>query len=229
VPKSIFKHMIKTLKESQLINRAWIPYGRLISEILNQGEFLKALSETSGFTDDMLGTVTGKIINGSTLGNMRLIKQEAITKLETDWKETKVSSNLMEGFPLICKQDPFTYMIIWKASVKKSNWKIFQKRCMVVLSKWLRAGKQRESHFHKLSTLKKLLNNQQREPRRLRKKKLMKEPVLVYKPSRKKLKTLVILRFWVKGLEILRKRHLHHLSMLSFLLLKGQRNQLLGS
>lgn len=26
VPKYIFKHMIKTLKESQLINRAWIPY-----------------------------------------------------------------------------------------------------------------------------------------------------------------------------------------------------------
>jgi len=68
MPKYIFKHMIKTLKESQLIKRAWIPYGRLISEILNQGEFLKALSETRGFTDEQLGTVTGKIINGSTLG-----------------------------------------------------------------------------------------------------------------------------------------------------------------
>jgi len=30
VPKYIFKHMIKTLKESQLNNRTWIPYGRLI-------------------------------------------------------------------------------------------------------------------------------------------------------------------------------------------------------
>jgi len=35
VPKYIFKHMIMTLKESQLIKRASIPYGRLISEILN--------------------------------------------------------------------------------------------------------------------------------------------------------------------------------------------------
>jgi len=35
VPKYNFKHMIKTLKESQLIKRAWIPYGRLILEILN--------------------------------------------------------------------------------------------------------------------------------------------------------------------------------------------------
>jgi len=98
--------MIKTLKESQLIKRAWIPYGIFISEILNQGGFLNALSETRGFTDDMLGTVTCKIINGSTLGNMRLIKQEAITKLDTDLKESRVSSNLMEGFPPICKMDP---------------------------------------------------------------------------------------------------------------------------
>jgi len=51
VPKYIFKHMIKALKESQKIKRSWIPYGRLISEILHQGGFLKALSETRGFTD----------------------------------------------------------------------------------------------------------------------------------------------------------------------------------
>jgi len=44
---------------SSLNNRTWIPYGRLISEIFNQ----RGLSETRGFTDDMLGTVTSKIIN----------------------------------------------------------------------------------------------------------------------------------------------------------------------
>jgi len=31
VPKYIFKHMIKTLRESQLNNRVWVPYGRLVS------------------------------------------------------------------------------------------------------------------------------------------------------------------------------------------------------
>ena len=36
VPKYFFKHMIKTLRESQTINRTWIPYGRLISKILHQ-------------------------------------------------------------------------------------------------------------------------------------------------------------------------------------------------
>jgi len=113
VPKYIFKHMIKTLKESQLINRAWIPYGRLISEIFNQGGLLRGLSETRGFTDDMLGTVTSKIINGSTLANMRLIKPETIIKLETDLKESRVFSNLMEGFPPICKQDPLDVQLFY--------------------------------------------------------------------------------------------------------------------
>jgi len=98
--------MIKALKESQTIKRSWIPYGRLISEILHQGGFLKALSETRGFIDQQLGTVTGKIINGSTLRNMTLIKKDAYKKLETDLKESRTISNLREGFPPICKQDP---------------------------------------------------------------------------------------------------------------------------
>jgi len=57
------------------------------------------------FTDQELGTVAGKIINGSTLGNMSLIKQEVVKKLDTDMKESRVSSNLMENFPPICKKD----------------------------------------------------------------------------------------------------------------------------
>ena len=98
--------MIKALKESQIIKRSWIPYGRLISVILHQGGFLKALSETRGFTNQQLGTVIWKIINGSTLRNMTIIKKDAYKMLETDLKESRTVSNLMEGFPLICKQDP---------------------------------------------------------------------------------------------------------------------------
>jgi len=106
VPKYIFKHMIKSLNESQSIKRTWVPYGRLISEILHQGGFLKALRETRGFTDQQLGIVTRKIINGRTLRNMTLIKKDAYKKLETNLKESKEISNLMEDFPPICKQDP---------------------------------------------------------------------------------------------------------------------------
>jgi len=66
---------------------------------------LKALEHTTVFTNQELGTVTGKIINGGTLGNMRLIKQEVIKKLDTDMKESRVSLNLMENFPPICKEE----------------------------------------------------------------------------------------------------------------------------
>ena len=61
----------------------------------------------------MVGTVTGKIINGGTLANMRLIKPEAIIKLETVLKESRVSSNLIEGFPPICKQDPLDVQLFY--------------------------------------------------------------------------------------------------------------------
>jgi len=37
---------------------------------------------------------------------MTLIKKDANKKFETDMKESKAISNLMEGFPPICKQDP---------------------------------------------------------------------------------------------------------------------------
>jgi len=52
VPKYIFKHMIKELRESQENKRCWIPYGRLISEILHQGGVLKVLKEFNIFTDE---------------------------------------------------------------------------------------------------------------------------------------------------------------------------------
>jgi len=44
---------------------------------------LKALSETHYFKDEMLETVTGKVINAKTLKNMQLIK-----------KVTPLSSNI---------------------------------------------------------------------------------------------------------------------------------------
>jgi len=106
VPNYIFRHMIKTLRESQTIKRSWIPYGKLISEILHQGGILNTLKEVNIITDAQLGTVTGKVINGGTLKHMKLIKKEDYTVLSTYLKEFAVVSNLMDNFPPICKQDP---------------------------------------------------------------------------------------------------------------------------
>jgi len=82
-------------------------------EIFYQGGLLRGLSETRGFNDDVLGTVTGKIINGATLTNMKLIKPDAVVKLESDMKESRISSNLMEDFPPICKQNPLDVQIFY--------------------------------------------------------------------------------------------------------------------
>jgi len=121
VPKYIFKHMVKALTDSQTINRTWIPYGRLILEIFYQGGLLKGLNETRGFTDEMPGTVTGKIMNGATLANMKLIKPDVVIKLESDMKESRISSNLMEGFPPICKQDPLDVQLFYIADHLQST------------------------------------------------------------------------------------------------------------
>jgi hypothetical protein len=44
VPKYMFKHLIDNLRKSQLENRPWVPYGRLLSEIFYQGDILDRLS-----------------------------------------------------------------------------------------------------------------------------------------------------------------------------------------
>jgi len=79
------------------------------------------LSETRGFNDDMLGTVTGKIINGANLANMKLIKPDDVIKFESDMKESRISSNLMEGFPPICKQDPLDVQLFYIANHLQST------------------------------------------------------------------------------------------------------------
>jgi len=104
LPRYIFHHMLSTLKESQEMNRSFIPYGRLLSEIFHEGVILAAIKLSKTLNDDQLGTVCGKYINGSTLKKMLLIKK--VTKLDTDLKESMIFSNLMDDCPPISKEDP---------------------------------------------------------------------------------------------------------------------------
>jgi len=113
VPKYIFKHLIKNLKDSQILQKNFVPYGRLLSEIFHQGGILNTLKEVSYFTDAQLGTVTGRIINGATLVSMKLIKKADYKELSTDLKESSVISNLMDDFPPICKQDPVDVQVMF--------------------------------------------------------------------------------------------------------------------
>jgi len=54
-------------------------------------------------TDEHLGTVTAKFINGRTLRYMGIVK--CFVKLDTDLKESQIVSDLMIEFPPISKQD----------------------------------------------------------------------------------------------------------------------------
>jgi len=113
VPKYIFRHLIKNLRDSQTIKKNFVPYGRLLSEIFHQGGILDALKNVNYFTDAQLGTVTGRIINGETLVTMKLIRKEDHKELSTDLKESSVISNLMDDFPPICKQDPLKVRVMF--------------------------------------------------------------------------------------------------------------------
>jgi len=113
VPKYIFKHLIKSLEDSQTIKKNFVLYGRLLSEIFHQVGVLDALKSVNCFTDAQLGTVTGRIINGATLVTMKLIRKEDHQELSTNLKESSVISNLMDDFPPICKQDPLEIRVMF--------------------------------------------------------------------------------------------------------------------
>jgi len=57
---------------------------------------------------------------------MTLIKKEDIKKLDTDMKESRAMSNLMEGFPPICKQDPVDVQLFYIHDHLQSTWENIQ-------------------------------------------------------------------------------------------------------
>jgi len=126
VPKFIFRHLVKNLRESQTIHKNFVPYGRLLSEIFYQGGILNSLKEVNYFTDAQLCTVTGRIINGENLVAMKLIKKQDLKQLSTDLKESSAISNLMDDFPPICKQDPLEVRIMFMKEYFETTGKVIK-------------------------------------------------------------------------------------------------------
>nr|ABE88111.1 hypothetical protein MtrDRAFT_AC147431g14v2 [Medicago truncatula] len=106
VPKYMFKYMINELKKSQMENRKFVPYGRLLSVIFQEGGLLSALKDVGIYDNQKLGAVTGKIINASTLVKMKLIPANALKKLDSDMHESDAISDLVTHHIPICKKDP---------------------------------------------------------------------------------------------------------------------------
>jgi len=95
-------HLCWAVKEGIRGKRKQIPCGRLLSEIFTQGKLLETLRRNNLASNKTLKTRTGKIINGKTLQNMKIIKK--FSPNEKDLKESAVQTELMKDFPPIFKE-----------------------------------------------------------------------------------------------------------------------------
>jgi len=103
LPRYLMHHLCWAIKEGIRGKRKQIPCGRLLSEIFTQGKLLETLRKHKLASDKTLRTITGKIINGKTLQNMKIIKK--FSPNEKDLKESAVQTELMRDFPPISKEE----------------------------------------------------------------------------------------------------------------------------
>jgi len=99
LPRYIMHHLCWAIKEGIRSKRKQIPCGRLLSEIFTQGKILEILRRNNLASDQVLRTKTGKMINGKTLQNMKIIKK--LSPNEKDLKESTAPTKLMTDFPPI--------------------------------------------------------------------------------------------------------------------------------
>jgi len=103
LPRYLMHHLCWAIKEGIRGKRKQIPCGRLLSEIFTQGKLLETLRKNKLASYKALGTVTGKIINGKTLQNMKIIRK--FSPDEKDLKESTVQTELVRDFPPISKEE----------------------------------------------------------------------------------------------------------------------------
>ena len=103
LPRYLMHHLCWAIKEGIRGKRKQIPCGRLLSEIFTQGKLLETLRKNKLASYKALGTVTGKIINGKTLQNMKIIRK--FSPNEKDLKESTFQIELMKDFPPISKEE----------------------------------------------------------------------------------------------------------------------------
>jgi len=102
LPRYLMHRLCWAIKEGIKWKRKQVPCGRLLSEIFTQGRLLETLRKSKLASNRVLGTATGKIINGKTLQNMKIIRK--FSPYEKDLKESSVQSELMRVFPPISKK-----------------------------------------------------------------------------------------------------------------------------
>jgi len=120
LPKYLMHHLCWAVKERIRGKRKLIPYGRLLSEIFTQGKLLETLRRNNLASDKALRTRTGKMINGKTLQNMKIIKK--FSPNEKDLKESSDQTKLMKDFPpIIQERNPEVLTELISGFVKESG------------------------------------------------------------------------------------------------------------
>jgi len=79
-----------------------MPYTRLLSEIFHQGKLLQKLQYFGVASDEELGTCTGIVISGLTLGHMKIVEKKKVIIIDHDLQTSINLSQLMEDFPPKC-------------------------------------------------------------------------------------------------------------------------------
>jgi len=92
-------HLCWAINEGIRGKRKQIPCGRLLSKIFIQGRLLEIFRRNNLASNQALRTKSGKMINGKTLQNMKIIKK--FSPNEKDLKESTAPTKLMTDFPPI--------------------------------------------------------------------------------------------------------------------------------
>jgi len=120
LPKYLMHHLCWAINEGIRGKRKQIPCGRLLSEIFTQGKLLEIFKRNNLASDKFLRTKTGKMINGKTLQNMKIIKK--FSPNEKDLKESTAPTKLMKDFPPIYQErNPEVLAKLVADSVKESG------------------------------------------------------------------------------------------------------------
>jgi hypothetical protein len=82
-----------------------VPDTRLISEIIHQGGLLQRLHELGVDSDDDLGTSTRKVINGTMLGDVRIIDKKKVIVHNDDLMFSTKKTDLLDDFAPISIED----------------------------------------------------------------------------------------------------------------------------
>jgi len=100
LPAYIFNHMCTSIREGIIGNKI-VPYTRLISKILYHGRLFQKLQDLGVTSHEELGTWTGKVVNGTMLGFMKIIRKKNVIISKDDLKLSVKTTEFLDDFPPI--------------------------------------------------------------------------------------------------------------------------------